>query len=216
MEKTREITVKGIGNLKAPVDWIVIKVSLVEKNCDYEKGFSNFENNFSKLQDAIITAGFEKKDLKTTAFSVSTDYKNVKKQNEYIRVLDGYIFRNELKIEFTFEAKKVNDVLKALHNSGVTTEIDISFTVQDKEAVVNKLLYAATQNAREKAKTLCDAMGVKLGKLITINYNWTDIDIYSNVRYECEMECVGSAMTDICPDDVSVSENAVFVWEITD
>ena len=216
MEKTREITVKGIGNLKIPADWIVIKVSLVEKNCDYEKGFSNFENNFSKLQDAIITAGFEKKDLKTTAFSVSTDYKNVKKQNEYIRVLDGYIFRNELKIEFTFDAKKVNDVLKALHNSGVTTEIDISFTVQDKEAVVNKLLYAATQNAREKAKTLCDAMGVKLGKLVTINYNWTEIDIYSTAKYERDSECLYAPFYDISPDDVSVNEDAVFVWEITD
>ena len=38
MERNREITVKGIGNLKAPVDCVVLTLSLEEVNKDYEAG----------------------------------------------------------------------------------------------------------------------------------------------------------------------------------
>ncbi len=216
MEKNREITVKGIGNLSAPVDWVIIKLSLAEKNNNYEKGFVIFEQNFGKLQDAIFSVGFDKKELKTTDFHVITTYKGVEKRNEYRQVFDGYRFCNDLKLEFSYDSKKISEVLKAISRSNVSVDIEIQFSVQDKDAVVNQLLFNATQNAKQKAKILCDAMGVKLGKLLTINYDWTEIEIYSSVKYEKEHDILEAPFYDISPDDVHVNEDAVFVWEITD
>ena len=59
-------------------------------------------------------------------------------------------------------------------------------------------------------------MGVKLGKLLTINYDWSEIEIYSSAKYEKEYNVLESPFYDISPDDIHVKEDAVFVWEITD
>ena len=150
MEKNRVITVKGIGHLSAPVDWGIIKLSLAEKNNNYEKGFSKFEEDFGKLQDAISTVGFDKKDLKTTDFHVITTYRSVEKRNDYHRVFDGYRFCNDLKIEFSYDSQKIGEVLKAISKSGVSVDIEIEFSVEDKDALINKLLFNATQNAKKK------------------------------------------------------------------
>ncbi len=66
---------------------------------------------------------------------------------------------------------------------------------------------------------LCEGMGVKLGKLLCINYNWDEIIIHSSTRLEYgsfeKSECCCSDM-DFTPDDIPVEDGASFVWEIVD
>ena len=78
---------------------------------------------------------------------------------------------------------------------------------------------SAAKNAKEKAKILCSASNVKLGDLVSIDYNWGEIDVYSNTDYKVEAKCLmnsGDRLSniDIQPDDISVSDTATFVWEI--
>ena len=70
----------------------------------------------------------------------------------------------------------------------------------------------------KKAEILCDASGVVLGKLLSIEYNWGELDICSDTRYSLAEDCLVAPMManciDIEPDDITVSDTAVFVWEI--
>ena len=77
---------------------------------------------------------------------------------------------------------------------------------------------ASAKDAREKADILCNAMGVKLGNLLTINYNWEEVSIYSPTRLSQHHElcCCEAAPIDFTPDDIDVTDDASFVWEITD
>ncbi len=82
-----------------------------------------------------------------------------------------------------------------------------------------ELLRAATINAKEKAQVLCDASGIELGELLSINYNWGELDIISRTDYMVEDRCMalpigGLADMDIEPDDIDVSDTATFIWEI--
>ena len=65
MEKERLITVKGIGTLTVPVDYIEIQFHLRETNKEYEKGYDLFEKHILDLQNTLTNCGFEKKELKT-------------------------------------------------------------------------------------------------------------------------------------------------------
>ena len=96
-------------------------------------------------------------------------------------------------------------------------KLKIAFTVKDTTAVNEVLLREATINARKKAELLCDAANVKLGKLMTIDYNWAELDIYSNSKINYCQEQEYSFMKEdinIEPDDIDVSDTATFVWEI--
>ena len=67
-------------------------------------------------------------------------------------------------------------------------------------------------------------MDVKLGSLVKINYNWEEIHIHSNTFYDMEEKMIGwgsspdlySTGIDYTPDDIDVTDDASFVWEIVD
>lgn len=80
-----------------------------------------------------------------------------------------------------------------------------------------------SQNGAEgfnaKAEILTKASGVTLGELVSIDYNWGELHLYSPTRYEMEADClmeISAAPTamDIESDDIDVSDSVTFVWEI--
>ena len=58
-----------------------------------------------------------------------------------------------------------------------------------------------------------------LGKLVSIDYNWGELHLYSPTHYEIDPPCMARASAtptamDIEPDDIDVSDSVTFVWEI--
>lgn len=219
MERSREITVKGFGSLKIGVDYVVVSLALKESDKNYERGYANFENRLCALQKALVGVGFDLKEIKTKDIAISTKYDSVERNGEYKRLFSGYNFSTNMLVRFDFDSKKLASVFSCVAASGVKPEIDVDFTVKDEEAVKNKLLACVAKDAKTKALALCEGMGVKLGKLLCINYNWDEIIIHSSTRLEYgsfeKSECCCSDM-DFTPDDIPVEDGASFVWEIVD
>lgn len=87
------------------------------------------------------------------------------------------------------------------------------------QAVDAALLQSACANAKAKAEILTKASGVTLGELVSIDYNWGELHLYSPTRYEMDEACMMRASAaptamDIEPDDIDVSDSVTFVWEI--
>ena len=218
MSKT--ITVKGIGKVSAVPDYVVITMSLEAHENDYEETLELAAKKIEYLNTSLVEIGFEKKTVKTTSFNVRTDYERVKDRNgNYKSVFNGYICSHRLKVEFDFDTKRLAQTLYAISKCLAQPELSIAFTVKDASAVNKELLRSATINAKEKAQILCDASGVELGELLSIDYNWSELNIVSHTEYMLEEKCMampvgGLADIDIEPDDIDVSDTATFVWEI--
>lgn len=216
----RTITVKGMGRVTTAPDYVVISMSLEAHERNYEATMGLAANKIEQLNASLVEVGFEKKSVKTTSFNVRTDYDRVKDKNgNYSSVFNGYICTHRLKVEFDFDTKRLARTLYAITKCLANPELSISFTVKDPSAVNTELLKSATFNAKEKAQILCEASGVELGQLLTIDYNWGELNIVSRTDYMLEEKCmampVGSlADIDIEPDDIDVSDTATFVWEI--
>lgn len=218
MSKT--ITVKGIGKVSAVPDYVVITMSLEAHENDYEETLELAAKKIEYLNASLVEIGFEKKTVKTTSFNVRTDYERVKDRNgNYKSVFNGYVCSHRLKVEFDFDTKRLAQTLYAISKCLAQPELSIVFTVKDASAVNKELLRSATINAKEKAQILCDASGVELGELLSIDYNWGELNIVSHTEYMLEEKCMampvgGLADIDIEPDDIDVSDTATFVWEI--
>lgn len=224
MEKDRLITVKGIGALTVSVDFIEMFFTFDEVNKDYRKGYELFESHILEIQNIIQKCGFDKKDLKTSELKERTEYEQVKKNGSYVGVFKGYNFHTEMILRFDFSSSKLNEVFSAITKSKAAPRIKVEFTVKDKEAVKKALLGSAAKDAKEKADILCQSLDVKLGSLVKINYNWEEIHIHSNTFYDMEEKMIGwgsspdlySTGIDYTPDDIDVTDDASFVWEIVD
>ena len=216
----RTITVKGMGRITTSPDYVVISMSLMAQDNDYEETMELAAKKIEYLNASLEEIGFEKKSVKTTNFNVRTDYERVKDRNgNYKSVFNGYICSHRLKVEFDFETKRLAQTLYAISKCLAEPELSISFTVKDPSAVNKELLKSATINAKEKAQILCEASSVELGQLLTIDYNWGELNIVSHTDYMLEEKCMampvgGLADIEIEPDDIDVSDTATFVWEI--
>jgi len=216
----RTITVKGMGRVTTSPDYVVISMSLMAQDNDYEETMELAAKKIEYLNASLEEIGFEKKSVKTTNFNVRTDYERVKdRSGNYKSVFNGYICSHRLKVEFDFDTKRLAQTLYAISKCLAEPELSISFTVKDPSAVNKELLKSATINAKEKAQTLCEASGVELSQLLSIDYNWGELNIVSHTDYMLEEKCMampvgGLADIEIEPDDIDVSDTATFVWEI--
>ena len=216
----RTITVKGMGNVKTAPDYVVVSMSLEAQAMEYEETMEQAAQQIDYLNTSLEAVGFEKKSVKTTNFNVRTAYESVKDKNgNYKSVFNGYVCSHRLKVEFEFDTKRLAQTLSAISKSLAKPELSIAFTVKDSSAVNKELLKSATINAREKAEVLCEASDVELGDLLTIDYNWGELNIVSRTDYMLEERVMAMPMKamadmDIEPDDIDVSDTATFVWEI--
>jgi hypothetical protein len=214
---SRIITVKGMGNVSVKPNLIVITMDLKSHKYEYEETMELATKSVVELQKTIKSAGFEKKDLKTTKFNVSTHFESYRdKNNDYKNKFDGYICEQGLKLEFDFDTEVMSKVLTAIAKSPVNPRLNIRFSVKDKAAVSEELLISATDNAKKKAEVLAKASGVSLGNLFSIDYNWGELHLYSPTIYVMEdrlMAESSSLAPDIEPDDIDVSDTVTFVWE---
>ena len=214
----RTITVKGIGAVSVKPDLIVLRLSMVTSEYEYDAAMKAAAEKIDFLNKALEAAGFEKKSAKTADFRVRADYDRLNDgKGNYTSVFMGYKCRHELKIEFDFDTKRLAKALSEISKCIAKPEISIDFTVKDSSAVSGELLKAAVKNAREKAEILCAASGAKLGGLLSIDYNWGELHLYSATDYDVEGKCLmlGEADDmDIEPEEIKARDTATFEWDI--
>ena len=214
----RTITVKGIGAVSVKPDLIVLRLSMETAEYEYDAAMKAAAEKIDFLNKALEAAGVEKKSAKTADFRVRADYDRLNDgKGNYTSVFMGYKCRHELKIEFDFDTKRLAKALSEISKCIAKPEISIDFTVKDSSAVSGELLKAAVKNAREKAEILCAASGAKLGELLSIDYNWGELHLYSATDYDVEGKCMmpGAADDmDIEPEEIKARDTATFAWEI--
>ena len=217
MERT--IMIKGVGVVSVKPDLIVLSMSLKSKDKDYEKSILLATKQVEELRLALVSVGFHKESLKTLDFDIITIEKRVKdKDGEYRYDFDGYECKHRLKLEFGLDTKVLGKVLSAIATCSAMPALSINFSVKDSHAVSVEILKRATQNAKQKAEILCESAGVKLGQLVTIDYNWGEIEVTSHAKYLSSSKECASTMAlvdmDIAPEDIEAGDTATFVWEI--
>lgn len=214
----RTITVKGIGAVSVKPDLIVLRLSMETAEYEYDAAMKAAAEKIDFLNKALEAAGFEKKSAKTADFRVRADYDRLNDgKGNYTSVFMGYKCRHELKIEFDFDTKRLAKALSEISECIAKPEISIDFTVKDSSAVGGELLKAAAKNAREKAEILCAASGAKLGELLSIDYNWGELHLYSATDYDVEDKCMMLSAADdmdIEPEEIKARDTATFAWEI--
>ena len=130
----------------------------------------------------------------------------------------GYKCTHRLNLSFDLDNKKLSKTLQTLSKLSAKPTINISFTVNDKNEVNQQLLKSATENAKRIALTLCESSETNLGQLITINYNWDEINLVSSTRFSSDEEYIYTDIFRIFantePENINVTDTVAFVWEI--
>lgn len=128
------------------------------------------------ILDEVKNLGVEERDIKTTDYSVYPRYTyNQAPCTQFScppsrQTLDGYTASHNV----TVKVRKTDDagkILAAAGEKGATGMSNISFTIDDPEALLDEAREKAIKNAREKAEQLSDDLDVKLVRVVSFSDN---------------------------------------------
>ena len=214
MSNERTLRVTGKGSLKLRPDTTVIYISVEGCFPEYADAMSQAAWQSEELVKALSLAGFEKKELKTTDFSVDTEYENYEENGFYRRRMVGYRFRHQMRLEFLSERKNLGEVLGLLAGCEANPEFSVSYTVKDKESATNELIARAVADAKEKAVILSEAAGIKLGEIMNIDYSWGTLNFeVAPVSRMMAKSAMGNSF-DFSPEpeDIDLQDTVTVVW----
>lgn len=214
MERT--IRVKGKGKISVKPDTIKITIKAEGLRWNYDETVEQSTKDTRILRDALEKAGLDPKNLKTTHFSIDSKYKSYHdKNNDYKEKFVGYEYNHRAYIEFDNDNKILGRVLYELAHCDVKVKFEINHTVKDKEKVKNDLLEKAVEDSTTKAQVLAKASGVKLKEILSIDYSWGEIEIYSETMNDL-MVCEAASRYDIDieADDIDVQDTVTITWII--
>ncbi len=191
---SRTITVKGTGRLHLAPDLTVVTMTLKTLNKKKKKSMKASADQLERRRSALCAVGFGTDDLKTTLFNVCAEHEGRSDKNGTFRnCFVGYACIPGLRLEFPFDTDRIARVNVTVAGCVAEPELNIRFTVKDRESACDALLKSAAENARHKARVLADASGVRLGQLLSVTYDWADLDLYARTDRGSVRCCAAAA-----------------------
>ncbi|KXG85957.1 SIMPL domain-containing protein [Agrobacterium bohemicum] len=166
------ISVSGEGDAAVAPDMAVLSFSVVKQAETAAAALSENSKAMKEVQTALKAAGIADRDLQTSNFSVQPLYKQFEpKDGVYVAPeITGYQVTNGLTVRVR-DLAKLGEILDSSIKLGINQGGDIAFTNDKPETTVTEARKAAVADAISKAKTLSEAAGVKLGRILEISEN---------------------------------------------
>jgi uncharacterized protein YggE len=208
------ISVKGVGNVSVPPDITVITFQMSALEHVYEESVNRLNQRVDALRKALEGVGVEPRDLKTTHFDVSAEYNYQTKHSQF----EGWKAQHTLRLEFPVDRDRLNRVLGAITSTDIESQITIRFEVSDQASLRTRVLEDATRTAQRNAEAIASAAGCRLGKVLNIQYGWSEIR-FESMHYDIAPDALMAselAAPDIEPEDVDATDSVTVVWELVE
>jgi hypothetical protein len=231
MSNTKTLVITATGTANAAPDVIDISFWASSAEFTYEAAANSAKKKMDFLQNGVAKLGIDDKALKTTDYSVRSEYRNVQQKNGISkRVFVGYKCRHDVALRINLDFELLNKILTVIGKVADTgtdndaSNIDVVFTVRDTDSLKEAVIRNAIKKAKIQANIIADESGVTLAGIKDINYSFSTVNFRSNTRPRLgrtgisDDEVSGyaaSAMSEITPEDVKVKDNITVTWEIT-
>ncbi|MBY5404447.1 SIMPL domain-containing protein [Rhizobium leguminosarum] len=172
--KAREpvISVTGDGESSIAPDMAVVNLAVVKQAKTAREALDENNKAMNDVLAALKSGGIAERDLQTSGFSIQPQYnypQPVDGQQQQPQLI-GYQTINSITIRLR-DLAKLGAVIDQSVSLGINQGGDIQFTNDKPDAVIDEARKDAVASAVKKAKTLSEAAGVKLGRILEINEN---------------------------------------------
>lgn len=153
-------------------DRFVIKVSTQEEDMDLEVAVSGAKEKMKKFISSVSSMNFEaeaqwSEPVIKRLTEQSTQLK--RGEREFADLFIGFRATQEVSFDLPWDAAVLCKIVIVCEQHGLLNDAQIASYVSELESRKKALLQRAVQEAQERAKTICEAAGVKLGSLAGIN-----------------------------------------------
>lgn len=168
---TERIMVSGQGSVDIAPDMAVLSLTVTREAKTARAALDANSSAMADVIKAMRARGIAERDLQTANFSIQPKYSQVPRTSKGERpapVIVGYTVRNSLSVRVR-DITRLGEVIDESVTLGVNQGGSILFTNDDASQALTAARIAAVKDARQKARTLAEAAGVKAGKVLQIS-----------------------------------------------
>lgn len=163
------ITVSGEGEATVAPDMALLSLSVMREAKTAREAMDANNDAMAAVIAAMKSFGIAERDLQTAGIQISPryDYTN-KPDGSQQAQLAAYQVTNTLSVRLR-DVDKAGEILDKAVSLGVNQGGNVTFSNEDPSATVTEARKKAVANAMAKAKTLAEAAGVHLGRVLEIS-----------------------------------------------
>lgn len=166
----RQVHVTGEGEAFLAPDMAVMQLTVTREGDTARAALDANSSAMQQVLDAMRAAGVEERDLRTSQFSIQPRYRHLPRQQDGSQEppsIVGYQVSNSLEVRVR-DIDAVGAVLDRAVSLGVNQDGQIQWANADPREAEDAARRAAVKDALARARTLAEAAGVKLGKVLEI------------------------------------------------
>lgn len=167
-EPSPRISVIGEGEVSLAPDMAILNLSVLREAETAREALSASNEAMKQVLAALKAAGVAERDLQTSGLNIQPRYTQPGPQAKpQAPKISGYAASNSLTVRIR-DLSTVGTILDKTVSLGVNQGGDITFVNDDLKPGLAEARKRAVQDAQERARTLADTAGVKLGRILSI------------------------------------------------
>jgi uncharacterized protein YggE len=167
LKETTQLSVRGEAIIRVVPDQVEMFLEAVTTAETADEALRENNTAIAKLQQLLAAEGLSPGDYHTRQFSIQPQWSNPPRPApaNWTPQIVGYRVTNGLQIA-TARIELAGRLLALGPQAGVNRAGNLKFVLADPEVAQRQAIAAATESARQRAETLAQAAGVKLGQLL--------------------------------------------------
>lgn len=208
---TTRVAVTGDSTVKAQPDTAVVTVAVFTQQSSASEAQAENASKTDAVIRAVKTAAGAGAELTTSGYILQPQY--AYKGGEP-PTITGYNARNAINVT-TSELNRVGAILDAATRAGANNIDSLSFTLRRDEAARAQALSGATREATAKARTVAEALGGRLVRIIEVQETGTTVHPVFNPASEITARSSAAQVTTpVEPGSLDIRAQVTLVAEV--
>jgi uncharacterized protein YggE len=211
------LTVRGHAEMATPPDIAVVRMGAVVQQAQADVAQSQVNQIMQRAMLAIGKTGLSASEIQTAGVSLAPVYTTAPPPGTTQTLLEPRIaaYRASNAVEVHVEnLQLVGQVIDAAVAAGANQLEDLSFRIKDDNQVRQQALFQAARQARAKAQTIAEALGVKIIGVQQIQEAGVEIVRPTTFGRQAMAVVETAAPTPVQPGEVRVEANVVVTYQI--
>jgi uncharacterized protein YggE len=210
----RAIAVDGYASILVPADKVDVSAAVVTAATSTGEALDRNNEIVAAVLAGLRADGVASKDIRTTGFTITPQHPKKDQYSDNELVTTGYIVKNSIVVtmDATAYSGKTVDRLVRLGANNIES---VTFYVEKGEQFQSQARDQAAKDALARAKRTAEALGAKLGRVVSIGNPEVDYDERPRFRSRAAYASSVPVQTvSLMPSQQSFSETVSVTFEL--
>ena len=208
---TTRVIVNGDATVQAQPDTAVVTVAVVTQNASASEAQAENASKTDAVVRAVKAAAGAGAEVKTSGYNLQPQY--VYKEGAP-PTITSYVVRNAINVT-TGALERVGPIIDAATRAGANNVEGLAFTLRRDETARAQALSAATREATAKARTVAEALGGRLVRVVEVQEGGAYVrPVQTNGDNSFVRATAAQAQTPVEPGSLDVRAQVTLVAEV--